>query len=88
MAKVRFQMFIDESQKIALDKLHKESRVPMAELVRKAIDRLIIDWKNKKKIPVEDDITKKMLSIAGVCSGGPKDLADNHDKYLYDLSKK
>ncbi len=42
--------------------------------------------KNKKKAVVKavtDEATKKLLSTVGVCKGGPKDLADKHDFYLY-----
>lgn len=88
MAKVRFQMFIDESQKSALECLQKDSKMPVAEIIRKAIDKFLVEWKQKKQMPVEDKITKKLLSVAGICKGGPKDLADEHDKYLYGIRKK
>ena len=34
MAKVRFQMFLDTHQKEALEKLQKNSKTPVAELIR------------------------------------------------------
>ncbi len=83
MSKVRFQMFIDESQKTALEKLQKETMIPMAELVRKAIDKFISDFKKRRKPSIEDETTERLLAAAGICSGGPKDMADKHDKYLY-----
>ncbi len=83
MSKVRFQMFLDETQKMALEKLQKETGVPMAELVRKAIDKLISDFKKRKNLSIEDEATERLLAVGGICSGGPKDLADKHDKYLY-----
>src|SRR3990172_6899622 len=82
MAKVRFQMFIDEDQKRVLEKLQRETHVPMAGIIRSALDRLIEEYKTKKKTPAEDAMTEKMLSVMGVCEGGPGDLADEHDKYL------
>ena len=87
MSKVRFQMFLEENQKIALEKLQKESKIPIAELIRKAIDKLIVDWK-RKKMPPSDEITEQLISAAGVCTGGPKDLADKHDFYLYGKTHK
>lgn len=80
-------MFLEENQKIALEKLQKESRIPMAELIRKAVDKLLADWK-RKKMPPGDEITEQLISTAGVCSGGPKDLADKHDFYLYGKAHK
>ncbi|MEK6681507.1 MAG: ribbon-helix-helix domain-containing protein [Nitrospirota bacterium] len=88
MAKVRFQMFIEERQKQALERLHQHSKIPAAEIVRKAIDKFLAEWKVKKEAPIEDEATKKLLSIVGVCKGGPKDLADKHDEYLYGIRKK
>jgi len=88
MSKVRFQMFLDVNQKEALDRLQKDSKIPVAEIIRKAIDRLLAEWKVKKRIPTEDEIAEKLLSVAGACKGGPKDLADEHDRYLYGKVRK
>lgn len=88
MAKVRFQMFLDSHQKEALERIQEDSRIPVAEIIRKSIDSFLSDWKRKKKIPVEDEMTERLLSIVGTCKGGPKDLADEHDKYLYGVSRK
>jgi len=83
VAKVRFQMFIDEDQKRVLERLQQDTHVPMAEIIRNALDRMIAEYKAKKKTPAEDAMTEKMLSVSGVCEGGPNDLADEHDRYLY-----
>lgn len=88
MGKVRYQMFLDEDQKRMLDTLQRDTKVSMAEMIRTAIDRLIAEYKKKKALPAEDAMTEKLLSVAGVCEGGPKDLADGHDKYLYGTRKK
>jgi dsDNA-binding SOS-regulon protein len=88
MSKVRFQMFIEEAQKEALEKLQEDSKISLAEMVRKAIAIFLAECKEKKEIPVKDKITQKLLSTAGACKGGPKDLADRHDKYLYGASRK
>lgn len=88
MAKVRFQMFIDEEQKRTLEILQRDTKLSMAEIIRDAINRLIAEYKKKKALPAKDETTDKLLAVAGVCEGGPRDLADGHDKYLYGTKKK
>lgn len=87
MAKVRFQMFMEEAQKEALERLQRDSRLPVAEIVRRAIDKFLAEWKGKKRIPVEDEGVKRLLSVVGICEG-PPDLADRHDEYLYGIKRK
>lgn len=88
MGKVRFQMFIEEDQKNALEKIHREFNVSTAELIRNAIDFFLQKRGKKKEVAVEDNAEKKLLSIIGTCKGGPKDLADKHDAYLYGIDKR
>ena len=88
MAKVRFQMFIDENQKEALERLQHDYKVSVAEIIRKAIDRLLTEYKAKDEKPLRDSMAEKLLSAASACKGGPKDLADEHDKYLYGMPGK
>jgi len=88
MAKVRFQMFIDENQKEALERLQHDYKVSVAEIIRKAIDRLLTEYTAKEERPLRDSMAEKLLSAAGACKGGPKDLADGHDKYLYGMPGK
>ncbi len=83
MGMVRYQMFIDEGQKKILDDLHQRLQVPVAELVRRAIDRFIGDQASETVYPQADEHINGLLALAGVCEGGPADLADNHDQYLY-----
>jgi hypothetical protein len=83
MGMVRYQMFIDEGQKKVLENLHQRLNVPVAELVRRAIDGFIDNQNTSTVYPQADEQTNSLLAIAGVCEGGPSDLADNHDHYLY-----
>jgi len=83
MGMVRYQMFIDEGQKRVLDDLHQRLHVPVAELVRRAIDGFIGDQKAQSVYVQTDEQVNGLLALAGVCEGGPTDLADNHDQYLY-----
>ena len=82
MTMVRYQMFIEEEQKSMLDELHRRLNLPVAELVRRAISRLV-DEENKGVVySGADEQVNNLLSLAGVCEGGPSDLADNHEQYL------
>lgn len=82
MTMVRYQMFIEEEQKSMLDELHRRLKLPVAELVRRAISRLV-DEENKGVVyPETDEQVNSLLLLAGVCEGGPSDLADNHEQYL------
>ncbi len=61
----------------------------MAEIIRNAIEKFLSELKkNERMIPVKDEARDKLLSVVGICKGGPKDLADKHDKYLYGITKK
>jgi Ribbon-helix-helix domain len=82
MAMIRYQMFMDEGQKRMLDEMHRRLNVPVAELVRKAIDRMVAEQEAGTTYPPLDEQTGSMLSLTGVCEGGPVDLADNHEHYL------
>jgi hypothetical protein len=75
-------MFIEEEQKSMLEDLHRRLNLPVAELVRRAISRLV-DEESKSVVYAEtDEQVNSLLSLAGVCEGGPSDLADNHEQYL------
>jgi 16S rRNA U516 pseudouridylate synthase RsuA-like enzyme len=82
MAMVRYQMFIDEGQKRMLENMHHRLNVPVAELVRRAIDTLVAEQAKQPEYPLMDEETGALLTLAGVCEGGPNDLADNHELYL------
>ena len=82
MAKVRYQMFIEEEQKNILEKMHQSLGLPVAELVRRAIAKLVDEENSAVTYPEIDEQVNSLLSLAGVCEGGPSDLADNHEQYL------
>jgi len=82
MAMVRYQMFIDEGQKRTLEEMHRRLNVPVAELVRRAISSLVAEQSKTAVYPAMDEETGSLLSLAGVCEGGPSDLADSHELYL------
>ena len=82
MAMIRYQMFLDEGQKRMLEEMHRKLNVPVAELVRKAIDGFITAQKSSAEYPQADEQVNALLSLAGVCEGGPDDLADHHEQHL------
>ncbi len=82
MAMIRYQMFIEEEQKTMLDELHRRLNLPVAELVRRAISRLVDEENKGVPYPEADEQVNSLLALAGVCEGGPSDLADNHEQYL------
>ena len=82
MGKERFQLFIDKDQKILLKRLQMNYKVSTAEIIRQAIDKYL-EEKSKEEFPPTDPITNNLLSVAGICKGGPSYLADKHDHYLY-----
>jgi predicted molibdopterin-dependent oxidoreductase YjgC len=66
----------------ALKKLQRLTHQPIAEHIRKAL----AEYLQKAEQPYRKDETQsaqRLLSLAGVCSGGSEDLADRHDEYLY-----
>jgi hypothetical protein len=82
MARVRFQMFLDEKQRRGLERLQEETKLPMGEIVRKAIDGLLAHSKERGRAFPADETEEDLISVIGVCKGGPRDLADRHDQYL------
>ena len=82
MAKVRFQMFLDEKMKRGLERLQEKTRLPMGEIVRKAVDKLLSDTRERGKAFPAHEAEEDLISVVGVCKGGPRDLADRHDSYL------
>lgn len=71
-----------------MERIQKSTNLTMAEIIRRAIDRFLDEWKETKEMPAGDAVTTKLISVAGICRGGPKNLSDRHDKYLYGESKK
>ena len=87
MPKVRFQLFLEERQKETLEGLQREIGVPVAGLIRKAVDDLIRNLNKKRKPKAKEAVTEKLLAAAGICKNGPSDLAEKHDFYLYGEKK-
>lgn len=70
------QVYLRPDQDSALRHLAKTQNVAIAELVRRSVDQMIA------ALPVEQD---PLWGIVGLGDGGPPDIAENHDKYLYEI---
>jgi hypothetical protein len=73
--KKRIQVRFRPEQLDALRALAQRLGVPVAELVRQGVDRVLAD------IPPEED---PLWDIVGIFDG-PGDLAEKHDEYIADL---
>jgi hypothetical protein len=84
---IRTQIQLTDEQAAGLKNLSAEKGGSMAEWIRKAVDRLILEvgepsWEERKK---------RALAAVGVGRSDLSDVAENHDAYLaeaYDHSKK
>ncbi len=83
MSKVRFQMFLERSEKEALRRLQKRNGASVAELIRRSVQKFLAEHDPGGNQCTNHGRAGELLSIAGICKGGPRDLADSHDKYLH-----
>lgn len=72
---VRTQMQLTERQSRELHRRAKAQGIPVAALIRRAVDKLLITE------PDEEDATRRALSVIGCIRDAP-DLAEKHDDYL------
>jgi hypothetical protein len=81
---VRTQIQLMEEQVKALRKISLTSHLSVAELIRRAVDRMI-----KKSDTVDpDERLKRALEVVGKFSSGKRDISRKHDVYLADALKK
>lgn len=80
-ARVRTQISLTDEQYVTLKAIAEERGESMSAVIREAVDRLVTGSR--------PDPVAALLSISGIAEGGPRDLAENHDYYLYgpDLGK-
>ena len=70
------QVYLEPNQLDALRYQAELKGVSLAHLIRKSIDLFL------SQIPLEDD---PAMSIIGIGASDVDDLAENHDKYLYEI---
>jgi hypothetical protein len=70
------QVYLRPEQLEALRALAQKRRIPVAELVRQGVDRLLAE------VPPEED---SLWDLVGMFDSGLGDLAEKHDDYLVKL---
>lgn len=73
LTKHPIQIYLRPEQIEALRHLAKRRKVPVSELIRRGVDRLL------SEVPAEED---PLWDIVGLVDSGPRDLAEKHDEYL------
>ncbi len=69
-------VYLEEKQLDALKALAQTRQISLDELVREGVDRVL------NEVPLEED---PLWNIVGLGDSGLGDLAENHDKYLYEI---
>ena len=81
---VRTQIQLTEEQVEAIKRIALSRRLPVAELIRRAVDTMI---KSSTAADPEERV-KRALEIAGKFRSGKRDISKKHDKYLADIYPK
>lgn len=81
---IRTQIYLDEDIHKDLTTLAKQAKEPMAKIARE----LLKDGIQKRKMLDRSgkEVLRKLLAVKA--KGGPSDLSDNLDHYLYGRPKK
>jgi len=72
---VRTQVLLTEHQHAMLKELSSESGLSLSELVRQAVEKAFAERARTRR--------ESALGLLGAFAGGPADVAENHDRYLW-----
>lgn len=75
---VRTQVQLTEKQAALLKQLSLAEEVSVAELIRRAVDRLLEEYTQKEP----QGRAERMLDVVGKFRSGLGDLAEHHDRYF------
>lgn len=75
---IRTQVQLTEKQAKALRILAAREGVSMAEIIRRAVDRVA----QLEVLPDRREMMRRILSAAGTCHSDVTDLSTRHDDYL------
>jgi hypothetical protein len=75
---IRTQIQLSSRQAGVLKQMSAAQSVSMAELIRRAVDRMIAE----RREPDRDEIRKRAAAAAGRFNSGVTDLSERHDDYL------
>lgn len=78
---VRTQVQLTEKQYKALQKIAARESISMAEVIRRALDRIV----GIESLPDREEIKRRAIAAAGSCHSGVPDLAQRHDDYLAEI---
>lgn len=78
---VRTQIQLTEEQAQELRELAHQNDVPMAELIRRAIDDLLA---KTGRVPMSER-RRRIMAIAGKYDSGLTDVSERHDDYLDEI---
>lgn len=74
---VRTQVQLTEKQFQALKRVAAREKVSMAEIIRRALDRVV----EAESMPDRDEVKRRAIAAIGSCRSGVPDLAECHDEY-------
>jgi len=72
---VRTQVLLTEHQHTVLKDLSRESGLSLSALVRQAVEKMFEERTRARLTSID--------SLLGAFEGGPSDVAENHDHYLW-----
>jgi len=81
---VRTQIQLTEEQAKILKKLALSKQLSVAQLIRRAGDRMI----KSSTLADAEETHKRALEIVGKFSSGKRDISKNHDTYLAEAYRK
>ncbi len=74
----RIQIWLDEQQAKALQRLAREQGRPVSEMVRRSVDALL----GSVGQPSREALQSRALSVVGRFHSGASDISTRHDRYL------
>ena len=78
---VRTQVQLTEKQYKALRKVAAKEGISMAEVIRRALDRVV----EVESLPDREEIRRRAIAAIGSCHSDVSDLSTRHDDYLAEI---
>ena len=75
---VRTQIQLTDEQYASLKRMAQAEKVPMAELVRRGVDKVL----KASAVISDEERRQRALEIAGRFHSGKMDISERHDKYF------
>jgi hypothetical protein len=78
---IRTQIQLTDEQSSSLKQLAEKYGVPVAELIRRSVDRYL----QERGVFSPEERKRRLLSVIGIGRSGVNDLGVNHDQYLANI---